>query len=95
MTAPVIRSTDLLGCAVALLTVAKCPCCDGSGSIAVQTSSRQLVTREMAMDAGEPAMEGSLYSDDEWEQQQCQWCDERKTLLAEYAKQPNKKISQP
>ena len=71
----------LLGCAIALLTIAKCPCCDGTGATAVRTSSRQLVTREMAMDAGEPAMEGSLYSDDEWEQQECQWCDEKKTLL--------------
>lgn len=64
-----------------LLSVAKCPSCDGSGSIAVQTRSRELVTREMAMDAGEPEMEGSLYCDDEWEQQQCQWCDECARLL--------------
>ncbi len=84
-----VSSMRLLGCAVELLKVAKCPCCDGSGAIAVQTSSRQLVTREMAYDAGSPEMEGSLYSDDEWEQQQCQWCEEKTTLLAEYAKQPN------
>lgn len=31
-------------------------------------SSREYVTREMALDAGRPEMEGSLYSDDEWEQ---------------------------
>lgn len=33
-----------------------------------QVSCRQHVTREMAMDAGDLALEGSLYSDDEWVQ---------------------------
>lgn len=64
-----------------LLRVAICPECDGSGAKQVQTSSRQYVTREMAMDAGDRSMEGSLYSDDAFEVQQCQWCDERKTVL--------------
>jgi len=74
-------STSLLAQAIALLKVAKCPACDGSGVIPVQTCVRQYVTRDMAMDAGCPEMEGSLYCDDEWEPQQCQWCDERNTLL--------------
>lgn len=64
-----------------LLEVAACPNCDGSGSTAVKISSRKSVTREMASDACCPEMEGSLYSDDEWEQQQCQWCDEKKALM--------------
>lgn len=64
-----------------LLRVAKCPACDGSGSIPVQTSAQEYVTRDMAMDAGDLSMEGSLYSEEKWEQQQCQWCDERKTVL--------------
>src|SRR5207237_96201 len=34
----------------------------------VQTSERQYVTRDMANDAGDPSMEGSLYSDEEWQQ---------------------------
>jgi hypothetical protein len=68
-----------------LLSVAKCPNCDGSGVTQIQTSCRQYVTSEMAMDAGCPEMAGSLYSDDEWELQQCQWCDERKQLLTETA----------
>jgi len=34
----------------------------------VQTSCRQYVTRDMAIDAGDREFEGSLYSDDEWEQ---------------------------
>ena len=66
-----------------LLSIACCPNCDGSGGIPVQVSSRQLVTREMAMDACCPEMEGSLYSDDTWEQEQCRWCDERNQLLNE------------
>lgn len=33
-----------------------------------QTRSREYVSREMAIDAGFPEMEGSLYSDEEWEQ---------------------------
>jgi len=74
-------STSLLAQAIALLKVAKCPACDGSGVIPVQTCARQYVTREMAMDAGQPEMEGSMYCDDEWEPQECQWCDERDTLL--------------
>lgn len=64
----------------ALLAAAKCPNCDGSGSIAVQTGSRQCVTRDMASDAGDLSMEGSPYSDEAWEQQQCQWCYERAAL---------------
>lgn len=39
-----------------LLSVAKCPECDGSGSILQQVG------------------------DDEWEQQQCQWCYEKNQL---------------
>ncbi len=67
----------------ALLKMAKCPNCDGSGCIAHKVSSRQYVTRDMAIDAGDESLEGSLYSDDEWEQEQCQWCDEVKKLLEE------------
>jgi DnaJ-class molecular chaperone len=66
-----------------LLRVSKCPNCDGSGVIPVQTSARQLVTREMALDACCPELEGTLYSDDEWEQQPCQWCEEKSKLLKE------------
>ena len=79
-----VCSKALLADAIALLRAAKCPNCDGSGSIPRQTSSRQLVTREMASDAGCPEMEGSLYSDDEWELEQCQWCDELHRLLERY-----------
>lgn len=34
----------------------------------VQTSHRQEITRDMAIDAGDRSLEGQLYSDDEWEQ---------------------------
>lgn len=66
-----------------LLEYAKCPNCDGSGCIPYQTSSRQYVTRDMAIDAGDPTLEGALYSDDEWEAEQCQWCYEREQILKE------------
>jgi len=33
-----------------------------------QVRGREVVTHEMAIDAGEPEMEGSLYCDEEWEQ---------------------------
>lgn len=66
-----------------LLAQAKCPNCDGSGVIPHQVSSRQYVTRDMAIDAGDPALEGSLYTDDEWEAEQCQWCYEREQVLKE------------
>ena len=36
----------------------------------------------MASDAGDPNLEGLLYSDDEWEQEQCQWCYEKEQALA-------------
>lgn len=49
-----------------------CPNCDGLGVIPVQTRVRQYVTREMALDACDPSLEGSLYSDDEWEAQPCE-----------------------
>lgn len=61
-----------------LLAVASCPNCDGSG--ATQKGERRLITRDMAMDAGCPEMEGSVHSEPEIEQ--CQWCDERQKLLS-------------
>ena len=81
--------------AINLLKVAICPNCDGSGGIPRQTSSRSYVSREMAMDCGMPDLEGSLYTDDEWELEQCQWCDEKNTLIikineAGYSDIPNR-----
>ncbi len=67
--------------AIKLLKVAKCPNCDGSGSIPRQVASQQVVTKEMALDAGDPSLAGSCFGCDEWEQEQCQWCDERTKLL--------------
>jgi len=64
-----------------LLKTAKCPNCDGSGAIPVQTGSRQYVTREMALDAECPEMEGSLYTDNTWEPEQCKWCYERQRVV--------------
>ena len=51
-----------------------CPNCDNSGFTVVQVGCKQYVTRDMAMDACEPSMEGMEIGDDEFEQEQCQWC---------------------
>jgi len=51
-----------------------CSNCDNQGFTVKQTSEKQYVTKDMATDACEPEMEGQLYSDDEFEQEQCQWC---------------------
>lgn len=67
----------------ALLKISNCPNCDGSGAIQHQVSSKEYVTRSMAMDAGDPELEGSLYSDDDFEIEQCQWCYERDEVLKE------------
>lgn len=61
------------------LRAAVCQNCDGSGSIPVPVGEH-FVTHEMALDAGDPSMEGSSMGV-EWGAEQCQWCDERKTLL--------------
>jgi len=65
-----------------VLKMAICPNCDGSGDIPHQISEKRYVTRDMAIDGGDLALEGSLYSDDKWELEQCQWCAEREQALA-------------
>lgn len=66
-----------------LLKIAKCPNCDGSGCIPHKVSERQYVTRDMALDACDESLEGSLYSDEQWEAEQCQWCFEKDQVLKE------------
>ena len=66
-----------------LLKMSNCLDCDGSGAIQRQTSSREYVTRSMALDAGDPELEGSLYSDDNFEIEQCRWCYEKNQILKE------------
>lgn len=51
-----------------------CPNCDNVGFTVIQTSERQYVTRDMAMDACEPEREGEVYSEDAFEQEQCEFC---------------------
>lgn len=68
---------------IELLRAARCPACDGSGVI--QHGRRvEYVSREMAVDAGDPSLEGSPYTDIPEYISQCQWCDERDTALAEH-----------
>jgi len=35
----------------------------------------------MAIDAGDESLEGSMYSDDRFEFEQCQWCYERNIAI--------------
>ena len=63
------------------LKIAKCPNCDGSGTIAKQTRQREYVSRSMALDAGDPSLEGLLCCEDEWDFEQCQWCHEKEEAL--------------
>ena len=67
----------------------KCPnsSCDGYGTICELKSERQYVTRDMASDAGDPFLEGSIYSDEEWDYSQCQWCHEVRLPFKELLKQ--------
>jgi len=66
-----------------LLKVSKCPHCDGSGFTTVKIRDAQTVSRAMAMDAGDPSLEGSSYCDEQWEPEPCQWCAERHSALKE------------
>ena len=67
-----------------LLRVAKCPACDRSGEIPRQISvgARWILRRrDGSADCG--GWSGELCAEYEWEGEQCQWCDERNTLLAQ------------
>lgn len=77
------KQTEII---INLLEMAVCPNCDGSGAIPHQVSSKQYVSRDMALDAGQPELEGSLYSDNQWEAEQCQWCDEKNMILKDLKK---------
>ncbi len=77
------KQTEII---INLLEMAVCPNCDGSGCIPHQVSSKQYVTRDMAIDGGDSALEGSLYSEDQWEAEQCQWCYEKNMILKDLKK---------
>jgi len=64
-----------------LLIEAKCPNCDGSGVIVSHLTTNQYVTRDMAIDAGDKSLEGSLYSKGDCDIEPCQWCDERNKII--------------
>lgn len=73
------RLRELLGPVERLLQDAKCPECDGSGGVSVPIGEH-FVSREMALDAFCPEMEGSS-SGIEYEHRACQWCHERNEQL--------------
>ncbi len=61
-----------------LLAVANCPACDGSGAIIREGHGPEYVSRDMAMEAGDVSLEGSIYRAAEPVIEQCQWCEARK-----------------
>jgi len=65
---PVVSSA-LLAAAIGLLKIAKCPACDGSGAIGHEVGGC------------DPDGENDI-RECVWEQ--CQWCDERTQLIAQY-----------
>jgi hypothetical protein len=65
-----------------LLRVAQCPNCDGSGVKLVRKGGREYVTRDMALDAGDRDLEGTVYRDIQEDYEPCQWCDERAKVLS-------------
>jgi hypothetical protein len=79
--AEVARLSALVASAEGLIAVAKCPECDGSGTGVREVGDTEYVSREMALDAGDASMEGSIYRMPEIETFQCRWCDERKQFL--------------
>lgn len=66
--------------ALELLRAARCPnteCVDGAIPVPL---GEHHVTHDMAIDAGDPSLEGQSMGI-EWGQEQCQWCTERDELL--------------
>ncbi len=66
---------------IGLLKAAHCPNCDGSGVIYGHPGHTEYVTRNMAHDAGDLSLEGSIYRQLEPEIDQCEWCARRDALL--------------
>ena len=64
------------------LRIAKCPNCDGSGATIRPGYGPEYVSHEMAVDAGDLSLEGSVYREAEPIVEQCQWCAERQAALA-------------
>jgi DnaJ-class molecular chaperone len=53
----------------------ECPACNGTGAVTVLVRQRQYVSRDMAHDAGFPEMEGSVYTDEDFDYEPCPDCD--------------------
>jgi hypothetical protein len=73
--------SDLLSDLRALLETAICPQCDGGGVIVEGTGYTEYVSRDMAIDAGDRSLEGSVYRHKDPEVYQCEWCARRTDLL--------------
>ena len=75
------NNNEEIGTLKGLLSMVNCPDCDGSGCMMHQVSEAQYISKYMAMDAGDMDLEGQLFSEEEWEQEQCRWCYEKKRIL--------------
>ena len=51
-----------------------CPECEGRGQVVDRYYPAEYVTADMASDAGDPAMAGMLYRDEEWTWTGCERC---------------------
>ena len=52
----------------------ECPNCNGTGAVTVLIRQKQFVSRDMAHDAGFPEMEGSVYTDEDFDYEPCPEC---------------------
>jgi hypothetical protein len=73
--------SDLVADLRSLLAVAICPQCDGSGTIVDGIGYTEYVSRDMAIDAGDRSLEGSVYRHKEPEIYECEWCARRKAAI--------------
>lgn len=69
---------DALEAALKMIDHRGCPNDCDDGAIAVPLGEN-FVTREMAIDGGDPSLEGQSMGI-EWGAEQCQWCDEREKI---------------
>ena len=52
-----------------------CPACDGTGRVMGHYRPTLYVSREMALDAGMPEIEGAVYAEESTEAEMCEYCE--------------------
>lgn len=66
----------------------KCPNCEGTGAINYRPA--QYVSRDMALDAGDPSLEGSIYTEESWDA--CDVCGGTGEVKAAHAVKETKEL---